>query len=134
MAESRGAPPQDRIIVAELDLDVLARQKGQDLAGIRPLPRHPLVIRDLSIVVASSLPAENIRDTIRAASVGDGAPLVASEMFDRYMGKGVADQSVSVSFRLMFQSFDRTLTDEEVQLTFDRILTALVRTHSAVQR
>ena len=134
VAESRGAPPQDRIIVAELDLDVLARQKGQDLAGIRPLPRHPLVIRDLSIVVASSLPAENIRDTIRAASVGDGAPLVASEMFDRYMGKGVADQSVSVSFRLMFQSFDRTLTDEEVQLTFDRILTALVRTHSAVQR
>jgi phenylalanyl-tRNA synthetase beta subunit len=35
---------------------------------------------------------------------------------------------------LTFQAPDRTLTDAEVQQTFDTILAALVREHDAVQR
>ena len=54
--------------------------------------------------------------------------------FDRYQGKGVPEGSVSISVRLTFQAPDRTLTDLEVQTTFDRILSALVREHGAVQR
>jgi len=134
VAESRGAPPQDRIIIAELDLDALARQTRPAPAGVRPLPRHPLVVRDLSIIVINSLPAEIIRDTIQTASTGHGGPLVGIELFDRYTGKGVPDNTVSLSFRLTFQAPNRTLTDEEVQLTFDRVLAALVGTHGAVQR
>jgi phenylalanyl-tRNA synthetase beta chain len=134
VAESRGAPPQDRIVVAELDLDALACQPRPVLPGVRPLPRHPFVVRDLSIIVTDSLPAEIIRDTIQAAGIGHGAPLVGIELFDRYTGKGVPDDTVSLSFRLTFQAPNRTLTDDEVQLTFDRVLAALVGTHGAVQR
>jgi phenylalanyl-tRNA synthetase beta subunit len=39
-----------------------------------------------------------------------------------------------LSVRLTFQATDRTLTDAEVQRTFDTILAALVREHAAVQR
>ena len=42
--------------------------------------------------------------------------------------------SISISIRLTFQAPDRTLTDSEVQTTFDTILAALVREHGAVQR
>jgi len=41
---------------------------------------------------------------------------------------------VSLSLRLTFQALDRTLTDAEVQQSFDTILAALVREHGAVQR
>jgi len=41
---------------------------------------------------------------------------------------------VSLSLRLTFQAPDRTLTDAEVQRSFDAILAALVSTHGAVQR
>jgi phenylalanyl-tRNA synthetase beta subunit len=54
--------------------------------------------------------------------------------FDRYKGKGVADDAVSLSVRLTFQSPERTLTDGEAQQSFDVILAALVREHGAVQR
>jgi phenylalanyl-tRNA synthetase beta chain len=54
--------------------------------------------------------------------------------FDRYQGKGVPDGRVSVSVRLTFQAADRTLTDVDVQQSFDAILSALVREHGAVQR
>ena len=102
--------------------------------AVTALPRHPFVVRDLSIVVADVLPAAIIRGTIQAAGRGGRAPLAAMTFFDRYQGKGVADGSVSVSVRLTFQAPDRTLTDADVQDSFDRILAALVREHGAVQR
>jgi len=80
------------------------------------------------------LPAEIIRGTIQAAGGAARAPLTTIAFFDRYQGKGVPAGTVSVSVRLRFQAPDRTLTDAEVQESFDRILAALVQKHGAVQR
>jgi phenylalanyl-tRNA synthetase beta chain len=134
IAESRGAPRQDKIFVAEMNLDQAAMAARAPDELVRALPRHPTVIRDLSIVVADTLPAEIIRGTIHAAAAGGPAPLAALAFFDRYTGAGVADGSVSLSVRLTFQAADRTLTDAEVQRSCDRILAALVKEHGAVQR
>ena len=134
VVESRGAPRQDRVFVAELDLDRLGDRRAHRDARVRPLPRYPAVVRDLSIVVPDALPAEIIRGTIQSAAAAAPAPLVADTFFDRYTGKSVPDDSVSLSVRLTFQASDRTLTDADVQQSFDRILAALVREHGVVQR
>jgi len=137
VVERRGAPRADKIYVAELDLDAMAALARPLDVLVRALPRYPTVVRDLSIVVSATLPAEIIRGTIHAtadAAGADAAPLVSVAFFDRYQGKGVADGSVSLSVRLTFQAPDRTLTDVEVQRAFDTILAALVREHAAVQR
>ena len=42
--------------------------------------------------------------------------------------------AVSLSVRLTFQAADRTLTDADVQRSFDGIVAALVQQHGAVQR
>jgi phenylalanyl-tRNA synthetase beta chain len=130
LAERRGAPRQDAIFVAELTLDSLPLPAA-DAVSVAPLPRHPFVVRDVSIVIADSLPAAIIRGTIQAAGA---AHLSSIAFFDRYKGKGVPDGSVSLSLRLTFQAPDRTLTDQEVQHSFEQILAALVREHGAVQR
>jgi phenylalanyl-tRNA synthetase beta chain len=132
--ERAGAPRHDKVFVAELDLDQLAARATTADERVRPLPRYPSILRDLSILVAESLPAENIRGTIQAAADEIAAPLTAIGFFDRYKGKGVPDGSVSLSVRLTFQASDRTLTDAEVQQAFDKILAALVSQHGAVQR
>ena len=134
IAEQRDAPRHDNIFVAELNLDLLSRHGAATSDATRPLPRHPFVVRDLSIVVADTLPAEIIRGTIQAAGRDLPAPLVGVSFFDRYQGKGVPEQRVSISVRLTFQAADRTLTDAEVQQSVDTILAALVREHGAVQR
>jgi phenylalanyl-tRNA synthetase beta chain len=133
-AESRGAPRQDRIFVAEIDLDRLGDRRSLGDERIRALPRYPSVVRDLSIIVSDALPAEIIRGTIQAAAAAAPAPLVADMFFDRYTGKGVPGDAVSLSIRLTFQASDRTLTDADVQQSFDRILAALVNEHNAIQR
>jgi phenylalanyl-tRNA synthetase beta chain len=134
IADARGLPRQDRICVAELNLDLLERARGAAGDAAVPLPRHPFVVRDLSIVVANTLPAEIIRGTILTAARDLPAPLVASTFFDRYQGKGVPEDAVSLSVRLTFQAADRTLTDAEVNQSVDTILAALIREHNAVQR
>jgi phenylalanyl-tRNA synthetase beta chain len=92
------------------------------------------VVRDLSIVVTDTLPAEIIRDTIQSAAGRTPAPLATITFFDRYQGKGIADGAVSLSVRMTFQAPDRTLTDTEVQASVDTILDHLVREHGAIQR
>jgi len=134
LADARGLPRQDAVYVAEADLDLLQRARVAASDAIRPLPRQPFVVRDLSIVVADTLPAEIIRGTILAAGRDLPAPLTALSFFDRYQGKGVAPGSVSLSVRLTFQAAERTLTDADVQQSVETILAALVREHAAVQR
>jgi phenylalanyl-tRNA synthetase beta chain len=134
LAEARGLPRQDRLFVAELSLDALWFARLDRPDAVKPLPRHPFVVRDLSIVDADALPAEIIRDTILSAGDGTPAPLASVMFFDRYQGKGIAGGAVSVSVRMTFQAPDRTLTDAEVQASVDVILDSLVREHGAMLR
>jgi phenylalanyl-tRNA synthetase beta chain len=134
VADARGLPRQDRVFIAEIDLDRIERARDDESDATRPLPRYPFVVRDLSIVVADTLPAEIIRGTILAAGRNGAAPLTALSFFDRYQGKGVPAGSVSLSVRLTFQAAERTLTDAEVQQSVEAILAALVRAHGAIQR
>ena len=103
---------------------------GDDLRA-ESLPRFPSIVRDLSILVESGLPAAAVRGTIRSAAP---STLVHVIEFDRYKGKGVPEDRVSLSLRLMFRSAERTLTDAEVDAAMDRIVGALAGAHGAVRR
>jgi phenylalanyl-tRNA synthetase beta chain len=129
IVERHDLSASDAIFVAELDLDGVA--PADDDLRVEPLPRHPSVTRDISILVADTLPAATVRRTVR-----EHAPdiLVRVSEFDRYQGKGVPDGQVSLSVRLTFRAPDRTLTDDDVQAAMDAVLTALKDRHNAVQR
>jgi len=131
LVDERGAPKNDAVFAAEIDLDAASRAVADSPGRIAPLPRHPFVVRDLSILIDDSLPVEIIRGTIQAA--GANSSLARVGVFDRYQGKGVPEGKVSLSLRLTFQA-DRTLTDAEVQSQFESIVAALVREHGAIQR
>jgi phenylalanyl-tRNA synthetase beta chain len=129
--ERHGIPSQDAVYAVEIDLDAVAALPGGPRLQVKPLPRFFSVTRDISILVADSLAAETVRQTIRHAAP---PTLVAVSEFDRYQGKGIPDGQVSLSLRLTFQSADRTLTDTEVQDAMDAVLTSLKTTHGAIQR
>ncbi len=81
IADARGLPRQDRVMVAELNLDHLSKARTAASDAIVPLARHPFVVRDLSIVVVDVLPAEIIRDTIQASGRDLPAPLAVGGIF-----------------------------------------------------
>ena len=132
LASARDIPAQADVYVAEIDLDAAAElASSPPVFSSVPPPRHPAVVRDISVIVDDTLPTAIVRGTIPAAAP---ATLVRVREFDRYQGEGVPDGRVSLSYRLTFQAADRTLTDAEVQRTMTDIVQSLVREHGAVQR
>jgi len=131
IAAARDLPATDEIYAGEIDLDALSAAAPAETLRAAALPKYPSVVCDVSILVADALSAETVRGTIRSAAP---ETLIQIREFDRYQGKGIPDGKVSVSFRLTFQSPDRTLTDDEVQGAMQRIMDALTRDLQAVQR
>jgi phenylalanyl-tRNA synthetase beta chain len=120
------------VYLAELDLDAVGDLVTMlNVATTHALPRFPAIVRDLSILVADVLPAADVRGTIRSVAP---ATLVRLGEFDRYVGKGVPEGRVSLSYRLTFQAADRTLTDAEVDAAMDTVVSALAQAHRAVRR
>ena len=129
IVEQQTLSASDVIYVAEIDLDSVPPL--DDDLQVEALPRHPSMTRDISILVADTLAAGTVRQTVQ-----ENAPdtLVRISEFDRYQGKGIPDGQISLSLRLTFRAPDRTLTDSEVQRAVDGVLAALKQHHGAVQR
>jgi phenylalanyl-tRNA synthetase beta chain len=131
IAEVRGFPSAEELYVGEIDLDALTSAVPGEPLRAESLPRFPSIVRDLSILIDEALPAAAVRGTIRSSAP---RTLVSVAEFDRYQGKGVPAGRVSLSLRLTFRDPDRTLTDEDAQLSTDRIIEALRTQHGAEQR
>jgi phenylalanyl-tRNA synthetase beta chain len=111
----------DRLIVAELSIAGLS---GGQLPVIRVVPvgRHPVVERDLAIVVPAAVEAAAVDATIRRSA---GPLLVDVRLFDVYRGAPLTATEKSLAERLVFRAADRTLTDEEIDGAIARITTSL---------
>jgi len=95
------------------------------------LSRFPEVRRDLAILVASDVAADNVLRCIREAA---GDNLTDLKLFDVYQGKGIDPLSKSVAVGLTWQHPSRTLNDDEVSGAMQQILTSLEERYNATLR
>ncbi|MBF0292394.1 MAG: phenylalanine--tRNA ligase subunit beta [Nitrospinae bacterium] len=109
--------PQE-IFVFEIDLD--------GLAAVKPAPkiysqlsRFPSVKRDIALVVDTSVTCESLIYSIRS----HGAPYAREvEAFDIYRGERLGADKKSLAFFMEFRDDTRTLTDEEADRIFEKIV------------
>jgi phenylalanyl-tRNA synthetase beta chain len=95
------------------------------------LSRFPEVRRDLAILVARDIPADDVLLCIRGAA---GENLTDLKLFDVYQGKGIDPLSKSVAVGLTWQHPSRTLNDEEVSGAMQQILSSLEERFNATLR
>ncbi|MBA1265579.1 phenylalanine--tRNA ligase subunit beta [Stutzerimonas stutzeri] len=95
------------------------------------LSRFPEVRRDLAILVAISVAADDVLRCIREAA---GDNLTDLKLFDVYQGKGIDPLSKSVAVGLTWQHPSRTLNDDEVSGAMQKILTSLEERYNATLR
>jgi phenylalanyl-tRNA synthetase beta chain len=112
------APPAFGI---EVDLTD-ASSTPAEAAKHRPLPNTPPVEVDLALLVPSGVSAEQIESLIRAEA---GDLLEDLALFDEFRGKGIAEGSRSLAWRLTFRSAERTLKEKEVQSRTAKIVRSL---------
>jgi len=110
-----------RVYVAEVDLDALMPME-RDFYGIKPLPKFPAVSRDIAVVVSEKVGAGTMMDEIRRTAQ---KTLEDVKLFDIYRGDKLGRDVKSVAYSITLRAADRTLTDEEINATMDKVLKAL---------
>ncbi len=98
--------------VAVMEIDLAALMRGQPRKPkLSAISKFPAVQRDLALVMPLTLSAGDVQKEIEKA----GAPLLQSiAVFDLYTGKGVAEGSKSVAYRMVFQDQEATLSEERL--------------------
>ncbi len=107
--------------VFELDVDGLV-ERVPDLIVYEDVITYPPVRQDLAFVVPESVSAAELVDAARRAA---GSELREMRAFDIYRGDQVGSGKKSIAFSVMFQSPERTLTDEDAAALRERIVKAL---------
>jgi phenylalanyl-tRNA synthetase beta chain len=105
-------------VVLELDLDVVLPIAARRQRRYTDLSSYPPVFQDLAVVVDEPVEAQTVVDSVRSAA---GPELRDVQVFDLYRGEQVEKGRKSLALRLEFRSGERTLTDEEVAATRERI-------------
>ena len=119
-----------RAVAAEVLFDRFSAG-GQRTPQARPVPRFPGVRRDLTVVIRGKIAGGDVLQVIRRQG---GYTLRDISMVSEYQGAQLEAGARSLSFRLLYQADDRTLTNEEVAAVQQRIIDGLKREFGAEVR
>lgn len=121
---------KESVYAFEINLQsVLAAAAGA--RSFSDIPRMPAVVRDIAVVLDTSIPYAEVEKRIR--EVGGGL-LENVRCTDIYEGKHIEKGQRSISARLRFRDPQRTLSADEVSLAVDRIVEALAQEYGAKLR
>lgn len=107
----------DDVYVMEINLSKLLAMKTGRMK-YKDINKYPSIVKDISFVVSEDVTCMELSNAIK--KVG-GKLLTNIELFDLYRGSNIGEGKKSMAFNLTFESFDRTLTSEEVMDVFNKI-------------
>jgi phenylalanyl-tRNA synthetase beta chain len=113
-----------QMALCEIDLKPLLA-RTDSLGRVSAVPQFPLVRRDVALIAARDVSHATVETVIRR---NGGRELTRVELFDIFKSKDLKDGRRSLAYALEFRSAERTLTDEEVGRSFQRIVEALKAT------
>ena len=116
--------------IFEMDVPTLMKYSS-DKFSFDVLPKYPAIVRDLAMLVDEGVNASDIEKTI---TKNGGKFFKNVTLFDVYTGKQIAAGKKSMAFTMLFQSNDKTLTDEEVDESFNNIIAAVEKEFDAELR
>ncbi len=112
---------KEPVYVFEIDLDKLLDKKVGKMK-YKEISKFPSVKKDIAVVVDKNITSDEIATVIKKAG---GSSLSKIDVFDVYTGKGIDENKKSIAYSLTFEKMDRTLTDEEINESIEKIVDML---------
>ena len=108
------------VAMIELDIKAILNLTNLKQRAYRPLSKFPEALRDLALLVNISVAADTISNLINQHKL-----VTRVELFDMYQGQGSDHNKKSLAFHVTYQSFNSTLSAEEINRAQDQILAVL---------
>ena len=121
---------KDEIYVIEINLDTLFDIKTGRLK-IKDFSKFPGISKDVAFMLDKNVTNEEVISTIKASG---GKMLSKVSVFDYYEGNKIDEDKKSIAYNLYFESNEKTLSDEEINPYFDKIIESVCSKHKAVLR
>lgn len=121
---------KDEIYVIEINLDTLFENRTGRIK-YKEIPKFPGISKDLAFILSKDITCDDVISSIKQAA---GKLLKNVTVFDYYEGENIAPDKKSIAFNLYFESSEKTLSDEEVNPLFDKVIENVVKKHNAILR
>jgi phenylalanyl-tRNA synthetase beta chain len=115
------------VYLAEVDFTTLLASESVDVR-YRALPRFPVVVRDLSILIDADVAFAEVERAIHELAIPE---LTSIRLFDLYTGSELPPGKRSLSLSLRFLREDRTMTDQEINAAHSMIVSSLAQKFAA---
>lgn len=121
---------KDDIYVCEISLTKLFKNKSSDVK-YKELNKYPTILKDVAFIVDNNIESFDIAQEIKKSG---GKLLTNVTIFDVYKDKKMEPLKKSLAFKLTFEDYSRTLTEEEVMTIFNKIIKDIEVKFNAVLR
>lgn len=112
---------KSNIFICEIDLEEVFKLYNKEKI-YTALSKYPAVNRDIAILVDKGIDSGEIEKIIK---LNGGNLLKDIKLFDVYVGDQIEDSKKSMAYTLTFQSYERTLVDEDINGKIELILSEL---------
>ncbi|MEG0314057.1 MAG: phenylalanine--tRNA ligase subunit beta [Erysipelotrichaceae bacterium] len=116
-------------VIMELNMQVLLDNKASKVK-FTALNKFPGVTRDLALVVADEIKAEQLAKCIK----GSSKLIKAVEVFDVYTGEHVETGYKSIALSIKIESSEATLKDNDINMIVDKVMEDLQKQVNAQLR
>ncbi|HSV44036.1 MAG TPA: phenylalanine--tRNA ligase subunit beta, partial [Candidatus Bathyarchaeia archaeon] len=108
---------QHEVFFAQIDLEALYEMSEKQRKYV-PVCEYPSIVRDVSLAAPKDVAFEQIRKIIRE----HGSELLSAIHFkEEYLGEKIPQGQRGLVFSIVYQSRQRTLTEEEIQVVHKKI-------------
>ena len=104
-----------------LNFEKILRLAEEELIYEPPSP-YPAAVRDLAILVNQQ---DKVADVLNVINASGGELVQDVDLFDMYEGEEIPRGKKNLAFHIIYQSYDRTLKDEEVDKIHRKIIREL---------
>jgi phenylalanyl-tRNA synthetase beta chain len=107
----------------ELDFEKLVAASSEKISAVTP-SRFPDTFRDIAMLVKDETEAATVLETIASTKIKE---LEGVELFDLYKGANIPLGEKSLAVRVRYRSYEKTLTDDEINGMHKRVIDNLVK-------
>lgn len=109
------------VYVFELSIDKLRSKKVRNIK-YKEISKYPSITKDVAFITKKDVNSSFIENNIKKAS---GRLLTDIKVFDVYTGENVDEDEKSIAYKLTYSDLNRTLSDEEVNSLFYKMIDAV---------
>lgn len=108
----------------ELDMDSLEKAVPRAIQAVG-LPKFPAISRDMTFIVSKRVEVGAMMDTISTFAQKQGL-IEDYFLFDVFEGRNIGEDKKSLSFRIVYRSSSKTLTEKNIKKIHDQLSRKLI--------